>query len=164
MTSVVTDDVLAPNFDEPLYLAVMECVPAARALVVRLAAPWLRVLVESTVLPSLNTSEPLGDDDPDDGVTLALRVTDAVAGAVLGETVTAVEVETAADDGAASTSAPATSATTATETILARRTDDRTLNEATPSPRSLTSAVPCDQPLDGSRQSAEQVCRCCIKT
>ena len=65
----------------------MECDPTARAAVVRLAAPPLKVPVPSVVEPSMNVIVPVAAD----GLTTAVNVTGALDGAgfVEDETVTA---------------------------------------------------------------------------
>ena len=51
----------------------MKCVPTARAEVVREAVPPLRATVPSELTPSKNCTVPVG---PEDGLTMAVKVTD----------------------------------------------------------------------------------------
>jgi len=67
------EDVLPLKFVFPLYVAVMECVPAASAAVVSEALPPLRATVPRELPPSKNCTVPVG---PNDGVTVAVNVTD----------------------------------------------------------------------------------------
>jgi hypothetical protein len=134
MTTEVAGDVLAPKLDVPLYFTVIQWVPVPNALVMRLTAPWLSVFVASTVLPSLKTTEPLGIAEPVVAFTMACRVTDVVAGAVVGEALTVVEVETAADADPAFTT-PAVRAVTTARPAKFRRSFERTVRTRYP-PRS----------------------------
>jgi hypothetical protein len=60
----------------PAYEAVIDCVPAARALVLKEAAPLaLRVAVPSAVVPSRKVTVPVGVVLPDAGATVAVNVT-----------------------------------------------------------------------------------------
>lgn len=69
-------EVLLVKDVSPLYTAVMECVPAAKVFDENFATPPLRVLVPSVLVPLLNVTVPVGVPPPDEGVTVALKVTD----------------------------------------------------------------------------------------
>jgi hypothetical protein len=73
-TACVTgEDVLPLKLLFPLYVAVMECVPAVSAAVVSEALPPLRATAPRELPPSKNCTVPVG---PNDGLTVAVNVTD----------------------------------------------------------------------------------------
>ena len=64
------------KFVSPPYTAVIECVAAARLLVLKVATPEpLRLPVPRVAAPSLKVTVPVGVRVPVDGVTVAENVT-----------------------------------------------------------------------------------------
>lgn len=69
---VRADDVLLLQFESPPYDPVIECDPAVKVEVLRVAFPLLRVPVPSAALPSLNVTAPVQVD----GATVAVNFTE----------------------------------------------------------------------------------------
>src|ERR1700676_4285798 len=69
-----TGEVLPVKFASPPYTAVIECDPTASVDVVNAALPLLSVPVPSTVVPSLNVTDPVGVPVVND-FTVAVKVT-----------------------------------------------------------------------------------------
>jgi hypothetical protein len=104
--TVTADEVLGALLASPPYVAVTWCVPTPSKLVAKVAVPPLRVPVPMVDVEPLNVSEkvtlPVGD--PDDPVTLAVKVTadpcvtddgEAESVVVVGEALEATETITA---------------------------------------------------------------------
>ena len=72
--------------------------PVERFDVVKLAVPFDRLAVPSSVPPSKNETVPVGAVVPDAGLTVATRVTDPPAAMEVAEGVSVVEVFTAFAD------------------------------------------------------------------
>jgi hypothetical protein len=77
LTISVVDEELVTKFGAPLYTAVIELDPTARAEVVKLTVPLApRVAVSSVVVPSSNATVPVGVPAPGASTpTLAVKVT-----------------------------------------------------------------------------------------
>ena len=90
ITSLSFGDVLAENTALPSYLAVMESVPTASVVAVKLAAPPDSVAEPSMMLPLLNVTLPLGV--PADEDTVAVNTTGAPKLAEVGAAASAVVV------------------------------------------------------------------------
>jgi hypothetical protein len=79
----------------PAYDAVIDCVPAAREVVLKEAAPLpLSVAVPSAVVPSMKVTVPVGVVVPDAGETMAVNVTLWPVLICVAEAVNAVVVAT----------------------------------------------------------------------
>jgi hypothetical protein len=85
-------DVLPAKVESPLYVAVIECAPAARAEVMKVAWPELSMPDPMLTLPSKNTTEPVGVPVPDVGATVAVNVTACPKLEGLSELITVVVV------------------------------------------------------------------------
>jgi hypothetical protein len=88
---IKTGEVLPVKFASPPYTAVIECDPTASVDVVNVALPPLSVPVPSTLVPSLNVTDPVGVPVVDD-FTVAVKVTGFPCFEGLSEELTVLDV------------------------------------------------------------------------
>jgi hypothetical protein len=85
--------VLPPNDESPLYLAVIECVPADRIEIVKVAMPELRFAVPRVEVPSKKVTVPVGIPEPGaTALTVAVNVTPSPKTDGFSDDVTVVEL------------------------------------------------------------------------
>ena len=87
-----------PSLLSPPYEAVIDCVPAARVVVLNVATPLaLRVAVPRLLVPSRNVTVPVATLVPDCGETVAVKVTLCPGLMAVAEEVRTVLVGTTAE-------------------------------------------------------------------